>query len=219
VGKKRIFHREKCLLCGKWSSLTPRVECFEKERKEKKIKLADTSPSICGLIFEFVASNVVVPKVSFRQMQDDIFYLCLLRSRASVSLSHCRWYCRLYILLILSTDRHTKVKPLPNYLCLSCPLWSSVPNYWRRLLECKSKKACFGLHFTLGHISRAKQTFSTVEVYKVKTKPRFEECYTCLWCETKMGVVRILVIFQDRPMFSYITQKFSVRAFHWCGWT
>jgi len=31
------------------------------------------------------------------------------------------------------------------------------------------------------------------------------------------GVVRILVIFQDRPMFSHISQKVLARAFHWCG--
>ena len=33
------------------------------------------------------------------------------------------------------------------------------------------------------------------------------------------GVVRILVIFQDIPVFSHISQKVSARAFHWCGWT
>jgi len=33
------------------------------------------------------------------------------------------------------------------------------------------------------------------------------------------GVERILVIFQDRPMFSHIIRKVSARAFHWCGWT
>jgi len=33
------------------------------------------------------------------------------------------------------------------------------------------------------------------------------------------GVVRILVIFQDRLMFSHIVQKVSARAFRWCGWT
>jgi len=37
---------------------------------------------------------------------------------------------------------------------------------------------------------------------------------TCFGCETKNGVVRILVIFQDRPMFSHIIQKVSARAFH-----
>ena len=30
-------------------------------------------------------------------------------------------------------------------------------------------------------------------------------------------VVRILVIFQDRLMFSHINQKVSARAFHLCG--
>jgi len=31
----------------------------------------------------------------------------------------------------------------------------------------------------------------------------FREWYTSYGCETKTGVVRILVIFQDRPMFSH----------------
>ena len=34
--------------------------------------------------------------------------------------------------------------------------------------------------------------------------------------ETKTKVVRILVIFQDRPMLSHIIWKVSARAFHWC---
>ena len=45
----------------------------------------------------------------------------------------------------------------------------------------------------------------------------FREFYTCFGCETKTGV-RVLVIFQDRPMFSHIIQKVSAKAFHWCGW-
>jgi len=47
----------------------------------------------------------------------------------------------------------------------------------------------------------------------------FREFYTCFGCETTTGVVRILVNFQDRPMFGHIIQKVSARAFHWCGWT
>ena len=47
----------------------------------------------------------------------------------------------------------------------------------------------------------------------VKTKPRFGGCHTCFGCETKTGVVRILLIFQGRPMFSHIIQKVSARAF------
>jgi len=31
--------------------------------------------------------------------------------------------------------------------------------------------------------------------------------------------VRILVIIQDRPMFSHIIQKVPETAFDWCGWT
>jgi len=33
-------------------------------------------------------------------------------------------------------------------------------------------------------------------------------------CKTKMGVVSILVIFPDRPMFSHIIRKVLARAFH-----
>jgi len=38
--------------------------------------------------------------------------------------------------------------------------------------------------------------------------------YTCFGYKTKTGVVRILVIFQDRPMFSLIIRKVSARAFY-----
>jgi len=41
----------------------------------------------------------------------------------------------------------------------------------------------------------------------VKTKPRFGERYAGFGHDTKTGVVRILVIFQDRTMFSHIIQK------------
>jgi len=33
-------------------------------------------------------------------------------------------------------------------------------------------------------------------------------------CETKTGVVRILIIFQDRPVFSHLILKVSARDFH-----
>ena len=38
----------------------------------------------------------------------------------------------------------------------------------------------------------------------VKTKSRFGERYSCFGCETKTGVVRILVVFHVRLMFSHI---------------
>jgi len=38
--------------------------------------------------------------------------------------------------------------------------------------------------------------------------------YTCFGFETKTGVVRILIIFQDRHMFSHIIRVVSARAFH-----
>jgi len=37
--------------------------------------------------------------------------------------------------------------------------------------------------------------------------------------ETKTGVVRISVIFQDRSMFRHISGKLSPRPIKWCGWT
>ena len=39
----------------------------------------------------------------------------------------------------------------------------------------------------------------------------------CFGCETKTGVVGILVIFQDRPMFSHINGTLAQRPFKWCG--
>jgi len=50
--------------------------------------------------------------------------------------------------------------------------------------------------------------------YTVKTKPRFGECYACFGYETKTGLTRILVIFQDGAMFSHIIEKVLTRAFH-----
>jgi len=47
-----------------------------------------------------------------------------------------------------------------------------------------------------------------------KNKTSFGECYTYFGCETKTGVVRILVIFQGRPMFSHVIEKVLVRAFY-----
>jgi len=38
----------------------------------------------------------------------------------------------------------------------------------------------------------------------VSKSPFYGECYTCFGCETKTVLVRILVIFQDRPMLSRI---------------
>jgi len=38
--------------------------------------------------------------------------------------------------------------------------------------------------------------------------------WKAIGCETKMGVVRILIIFQDGSTFSHINQKVSARAFH-----
>jgi len=43
--------------------------------------------------------------------------------------------------------------------------------------------------------------------------------YTCFGCETKTKVVRILVFFQHRHMFSHINGKLSPRPSELHGWT
>jgi len=48
---------------------------------------------------------------------------------------------------------------------------------------------------------------------------RFGEFYTCFGYETKTAVERISIIFQHRPMFSYINGKLSPRPTEWYGWT
>jgi len=54
--------------------------------------------------------------------------------------------------------------------------------------------------------------------HTVKTKPLFKGTLYLFWvCETKTGLLSILVVFQDRLMFSHIIREVSVRAFHWCG--
>jgi len=47
---------------------------------------------------------------------------------------------------------------------------------------------------------------------QLEENTRFKESYTCFGCEAKTGVVRILVIFQDRPVFRQIIQKVYARA-------
>jgi len=50
--------------------------------------------------------------------------------------------------------------------------------------------------------------------YTLKQNTRFRECYSCFGCETMTVVVRILVIFRNRPVFSQINRKVSARASH-----
>jgi len=62
----------------------------------------------------------------------------------------------------------------------------------------------------LGHVAflARKPSHNTVKI-----NPRFWECYTCFGYATTMGVGRISVIFQDRPMFGHIIQKVSAESF------
>jgi len=39
------------------------------------------------------------------------------------------------------------------------------------------------------------------------------DSFTCFGCATKTGIVRILVIFQDRIMFSLLIRQVTMRAF------
>jgi len=52
---------------------------------------------------------------------------------------------------------------------------------------------------------------------QLKRNTCFRERHTCFGCETETGVFRIIVVFQDRSMFSHIIQKVSERAFYRCG--
>ena len=49
------------------------------------------------------------------------------------------------------------------------------------------------------------QFYFWVQYYSKKQNTRFRECFICFGCETKTGVVRILVIFQG----SHIYEKLS----------
>jgi len=75
-----------------------------------------------------------------------------------------------------------------------------------KLFQHDEEIARFGARFSsikclvrLGKVSFVRLGYSKVSPGNtVKIKPRFGECYTCFGCETETGVVRMLVIFQDR---------------------
>jgi len=48
----------------------------------------------------------------------------------------------------------------------------------------------------------------------VQTKVLFQVDHAFLGCKTKTGVLRILIVFQDRSLFSNMILKISARAFH-----
>jgi len=73
----------------------------------------------------------------------------------------------------------------------SCELCS----FLQRVQLCGLFFSCLILKITTSGNFHA--TFK-IAAFANKTKHRFREFYTCLGCETKTGVVRISVIFQDR---------------------
>jgi len=62
-----------------------------------------------------------------------------------------------------------------------------------------------------GRIPSETQTVS--DIHSKNKTPVLRNAKPCFWCETKTGVLRILVIFQDRRMFSHINGKLSLRPF------
>jgi len=68
-------------------------------------------------------------------------------------------------------------------------------------------------------LTARKKSCVNKNILSKKPNPVFGDANTCGCDETTTGVVRISVIFQDRPMCSHIIQKVSARAFHGCGWT
>ena len=59
-------------------------------------------------------------------------------------------------------------------------------------------------HNTIRWCSDIRVLNSKMLSYTVKTNTRFGECCTCFGCETKTGLVRVLVSFWGRLMFSHI---------------
>jgi len=95
--------------------------------------------------------------------------------------------------------------PLPGPAGLDTHLIKSIHNI-------KSTCALIHIQFLKSDASWWLNPFRTRN-FTLKTKTLFGECYTCLRHETKKGVVRVLVIFRYRTMFSHINGKLSPRPF------
>jgi len=72
----------------------------------------------------------------------------------------------------------------------------------------KAKELNDRLH--LGHYKRLRELTTLAQFLPVRRL----SVYFFNKCKTKTGIVRVLVIFQDKPKFSHIIQKVSARAFH-----
>ena len=100
-------------------------------------------------------------------------------------------------------------------ILLSCRDYSTFP---RQISGFTSQGAYWYIYL----ISRNRLTtanFPCTRQSTVKIKPPFWGMSTCFGYETKTGVVHILVIFQDKIMFSHIKGKLPPRPFEWYGWT
>jgi len=57
------------------------------------------------------------------------------------------------------------------------------------------------------------RSLQPLSIFHSKNKTPYSGSYSSFRCETKTGVVRIFVIFQDKPMFSHTNGKLSPRPF------
>jgi len=96
--------------------------------------------------------------------------------------------------------------------CTVLPHLLRLERFWfGYLIKHSIRTICF-LHLTA--VKHQNDFRAMLHIYAVLRHYPGSKSKPCFGCETKTGVVRILVIFQDRPMFSHIIQKVSARAFH-----
>jgi len=102
---------------------------------------------------------------------------------------------------------------------LLVPWWPLVGLVWNRILLFFFQDRSILRHIN-GKLSPRPTDVSKHWSITVKTKPRFGKCCTCFGCETKTGVVRILVIFQlcsaisfkrsRRELFIDVAERWSI---------
>jgi len=96
----------------------------------------------------------------------------------------------------------------------------AVQTDWRDPVRARSTTAARHLHTTPKSPSEPRSLFQYLPYMGMLREISYLKPSLYLfsaWNLNGAGVVR--VIFQDRPMFSYIIHSVFTRAFHWCGWT
>ena len=99
--------------------------------------------------------------------------------------------------------------------CTQVPHNSNITPVWRSalpVLGIKLKRGyLFWVFFKIG-------LCSAISFERSRRKHSFDVAEHRPILETK-GVMRILIIFQDWPMFNHAIRKVSAKTFLWCGWT